>query len=438
MDKKSTATRVLIGSAGVFSTDGITALPQDAAKPKPTGMKDEENEDSGGEPWAKYGDEDNFPTLLLDKLKMLSIGKRAICVNSDSHYGAGIDFFLKEVTDSKIIKRPVVIPEWDEFKENTNFDLVLSDAIELLETYYWVPIRCLTNVGKTKIVELEALDPYFCRLGKRDKKGMIRKLYYSYKFPETPNKADRVEYDLFDPSAPDKFTEFIILLKYSTSGKIYYPEPDYYAVFRNGWVDVACSVPEFIKTMYDQSATIKYHVKIPTHYFVNKYKDWAEKSEEEQIAVFKEEQKNMNDFLLGKKNAHKLFVSVFGMDDNGNEISGWEIVPLADYMKKDAELPNNAAANSEILFAFGVDPSSIGLGIPGGKNLSGSGSDKREGIKIKQAFLFRERLVSLQLVRFIVKFCNIPTNGALPRYVDIDTSQTLDENPTGKQTVVNG
>lgn len=253
MDKKPTIQRVLIGSAGVYSTDGITALPKDSAKPKSTGMKDEDNQEAAGNPWAKYGEEDDFPTKLLEKLKLLSIGKRAICINADSHYGAGIEFFKKEMIDSKIVKNPVIIEEWDAFKESTNFDLVLSDAIELLETYYWVPIRCLTNVGKNKIVELEALDPYFCRLGKRDKQGVIRKLYYSYRFPESPEKNERVEYDMFDPTVPNKYTEFVILLRYSTTGKIYYPEPDYYAVFRNGWVDVACSVPEFIKTMYDQS-----------------------------------------------------------------------------------------------------------------------------------------------------------------------------------------
>jgi len=435
---KGNKTSILIGQAGVYSTDGITAAPADTAKAKPVKMQDEENQEAGGNPWAKWGEQDDFAQNLLKKLGKLSIGKRAICLNADAHYGAGIEFFVKEMVENKIIKRPVLVPEWDSFKAQTNFDLVHSDAIDLLETYYWVPVRFLTNVSKNKIMEIEALDPYFCRLGKRDDKGNITKLYFSYKFPDTPKKEDYVEYDLFDPQSPNKVNEFVIIFKYSTTGKIYYPEPDYYAVFRNGWVDVACSVPEFINTMYDKSATIKYHIQIPLHFFVNKYKDWREKKEKDQLAIYQEEQKSMDDFLMGKKNAHKSFVSVFGLDDDNKPVPGWKIESIQDYMKKDAELPNNAAANSEILFAFGVDPSTIGLGIPGGKNLSGSGSDKREGIKIKQAMLFRERLVSMQLVNFIIDFNKINTNEGKPRYVDIDTSQTLDENPTGKQTVVNG
>lgn len=190
--------------------------------------------------------------------------------------------------------------------------------------------------------------------------------------------------------------------------------------------------------MYDKSATIKYHIHIPLHFFVNKYKDWSEKSEKDQLKLFKAEQENMDKFLMGKENAHKTFMSVFGVDDNGNVVPGWKIESIQDYMKKDAELPNTAAANQEILFAYGVDPSQVGLGIPGGKNLSGSGSDKREGVKVKQAFLFRERMVTIQMVNFVIAFNKIDTKGATPRYIDIDTSQTLDENPTGKQTVVNG
>ena len=104
-------------------------------------------------------------------------------------------------------------------------------------------------------------------------------------------------------------------------------------------------------------------------------------------------------------------------------------------MESSSELPTAAAANSELLFALQVDPALIGLGIPGGKNLSGSGSDKRESRNIKQSSLKRERLVSLKLPNLIATIHGLDYK-IYPTYLDTDTSQTLDQNPTGKQTVI--
>lgn len=431
MDRKK---HIIVGHSGVFQTEFDVQ-----AKAKPIKMKDGENDQGSGTKWARYfADDDNtFPTKLLEKMEMLSLGKRAVTFNGDAHYGAGVEWFQKKSEGNKIIKYPVIIPDWDEWKLKTDFDQVLSDLIDSLEMFYWAPVRFLLTKDRKSIYEMEVLDPVYTRIEKRDlKTGKISKVFFSYLFPNNPLEHEIVEYPLYDPEKEQ--TEFVVLFSYRSFGRIYYPIPDYYAVFQNGWVDVAISVPEFIKTMYDHSANIKYHVQIPQHYFAIKYKDWAEKTEEDQIKIFDTERKEMDDYLHGKKNAHKTFVSVFGLDDDGKKIEGWVIEPIQDYIKKDAELPNNAAANSEIAFAFGVDPSLVGHGIPGGKDLSGSGSDKRTAMNLKQALLFRERLVSLRFPKFCAMLNNIDTKGAVPMYIDIDASQTLDKNPTGKETKVNG
>jgi len=419
-------------STAVFTTDPMRS------KPKPVNIPVEETDST--EEWAPYGEMDNFPNLLVDKLKMLSIGRSALGNNADAHYGAGIQWIIPGVNEKgKLTRTPVMLPEWTAFAENTNYNLVHGEFVSMMEVYYWCPVRFLTNIAGDKILELEALDPMFCRISERKKQTRSTHLYFSYLHGNSGlSEKDWVKYPIYDPTEPYKHKEFIYLFFYRTLGMKYYPEPDYYSVFRNKWVDVAISVPELINAIYSNASSIKYHVHIPMMYFKTKYKDWDDKSEEEQIKLYGYETDSMNQFLTGSENAHKTFMSVFGTDEYNKEIPGWKIEPIKNYLDSTAELPNNAAANSEILFAMGNDPALVGHGIPGGKNLSGSGSDKREAMKNKQANLHMERTVTLQLPRFIAKFNQMNTQGAEPRYLDVDTSSTLDENPTGKETVING
>lgn len=425
--------RPRLKSNAVFTTDPKRANPQ------PLNIPVEEVYNTFYD-WAKYGDQDSFPAERTEKLKLLSIGNTALSNNADAHYGAGIIWVEESVSDKgKLRKTPKIFPFWKEFVNKANYLLTHGEFILFMEHFFWCPIRFLTNEAGTEIMEVEALDPSFCRIGKRNKHGVSEKLFFSYLFDEKkPSAKDRIEYNLYDPTNPNKFKEFVYIFYYRTPGMKYYPTPDYYSVFLNGWVDVSISVPELIKTIYQSGASIKYHVHIPMTYFKSKYKDWDEKSEENQIKIYEDETDAMNTFLTGTTNAHKTFLSVFGMDEYGKELPGWKIEPVKNYLDSTAELPNNAAANSEILFAMGVDPALIGLGIPGGKNLSGSGSDKREAMKNKQSTLHMERNVTLQLPRFIAAFNKWPVGNAEPKYLDTDTSTTMDENPTGKETVING
>jgi hypothetical protein len=59
-------------------------------------------------------------------------------------------------------------------------------------------------------------------------------------------------------------------------------------------------------------------------------------------------------------------------------------------------------------------------------------------MKNKQATLHPERVNTLLLPRFLAHYNKWPVGKATPRYLDTDTSATLDENPTGKSTVING
>ncbi|MGV4509084.1 hypothetical protein ACQ1Q1_11950, partial [Ornithobacterium rhinotracheale] len=112
----------------------------------------------------------------------------------------------------------------------------------------------------------------------------------------------------------------------------------------------------------------------------------------------------IDEHMSGNEAAGRSLISPYFKDMNGNLMRGIEIVPIDDKIKDGNFLPDAAAGNSQILFAMGVDPSLIGAGIPGGKNLSGSGSDKREAYTILCSKMPFKRMHLLEVFNFIRDF----------------------------------
>lgn len=383
-------------------------------------------------PWALWGDDDMFPIQLLRKLGNLGVAQSGIDINADLHYGAGIEWFKKEYVEGKIVHKPTEVKQWDDFVKNTNYLIHHSDALQSLETFYISFFEFILTKDKKQIHSVQCLDTPFCRFKQKNNSGKITHVYFVHDADEGGRKHD-VPIPLYDPKNPKAYKKFVVAIKYRCFGMPYYTEPNFYATVRNGWADVAISIPKMIQSIYKNSATIKYVIKIPISALKAKYSNYEELSPEEQIQKQDEYHELLNKALSSEKNAGKSVMTIF--DDEGG-FEGIEITPLRDYLDKEAELPNNYAANSEILFSMNVDPSLIGFGVPGGKNLSGSGSDKREGRENKQKNLKRERLVSLQLPLVVQQLLPGFPQDVFPMYVDADNSQTLDENPTGSQNVV--
>lgn len=432
------------GGAAVYTTNAISGNfgsdgPSDAGKTK--SLKEP---DPGTDDFLPWGDANDFPQKLIDKLGLLGVGQTALGNNADMHYGLGIKWWQDEYNDAgKRVSKLVKFDDWIRLERDTNLEIELSEVADSLEHFYIAFVQFMWNGAKTQINWVKCLNTPYVRFLRPGNDGKIKKIRYSARFPDKPRQGEYQDFDIYSfyhrDVDPRQLDTFVMPVFYGTWGSIDYPIPGYYSVFRNGWADIAIGVPALINAIYSNFATLKYHISIPKEYFLNKYKDWLSKTEEEQLKIFRDEQDKMNKFLTGKENAGKAFVSIFGIDENGNEIPGWKIEPIKNYLESTAELPNNSAANSEILFAMGVDPSLLGFGIPGGKELSGSGSDKRIARNNKVANLKRERLVSLQVAKMIGKlngyYSKMPD--AYPDYLSSDTSQTLDQNPTGSQTIKN-
>jgi hypothetical protein len=136
--------------------------------------------------------------------------------------------------------------------------------------------------------------------------------------------------------------------------------------------------------------------------------------------------------LTGSGNAGKSIQSMKIWDaDSKTSVSAITITPIDNKLKEGIYLPEAEAANSEILFAFGVDPSLIGAGIPGGKLGAGSGSDKSAAFNILQALYKTNQETSLDPINFVRDY-NGWDRTIYPIY-ERTMLTTLDKNPTGSQ-----
>lgn len=427
------------GDSIVMSTDAFSSnviLPDDAVKsPKLLDPESAQTKD-----WAPWGDDDDFGTELVKQLGLLGVARTALNIGADLHYGKGVQWFYDDFsTEGKIISKPVKIADFIRLRREGDFDQQFGDFIESVKTFGWaVPVFIMNN-GKTRINRFITLDPLFTRIGKRNKDtGEITSIFYSSKFIDgNPTKQDCEEITIFDPENPKKHKRYALPISIKSWGSVYYPEPDYYPVFRNGWTRIAITVPKFIETIYKYVTVVRYNVFVPLAWFKNKYKEWDALSQEEQIKIFETERDEFNKNLVGVNSVGKTIISITDTNEQGVETGAIKIEPIKNFLDSTSELPNNSAANSEILFAMGTDPSALGFGIPGGKTLSGSGSDKREGLLFKQATLERERITSYKLLRHIALQNDYykDKDDLYPAFVSLDTSQTLDENPNGKQNV---
>lgn len=190
--------------------------------------------------------------------------------------------------------------------------------------------------------------------------------------------------------------------------------------------------------MYEKQFNFKYLIHIADDYFLHRYgRDvWEEFSAEKKEKLRDEMATKIDEEMSGNEAGGKSLISPFFRDKNSGElIKGIQIEEVPQTLVNGEFLPDASAGNSEILFSMGVDPALLGAGIPGGKNLSGSGSDKREAYTILCARLPRKHARTLKVFRIIQKW-----NGWNPDYVaklpNINLT-TLDKNPNGQQKVVN-
>lgn len=406
---------------------------------------------------AYWGDDNLYPQKLYKSLRKNGAGRRGMSFRAKTHYGNGYFTYKLDpeaAANGKESFIPVILdnyPEIQDFFKRNRIERFLKEAITDIEWWSFFFPEFIVSKDFKKINRVKRIPASACRYEEANEKtGNIEHVYVSGQWNENPSLDDTTKVTkvkLIDPYwtmkeireyiKKHKIHKFIIPFGIAPVVDEYYPTADWHSVYLNGWIDVANEIPKLKKNLFKNQISVRWHIKIPENYWKAKYADhWDDWTDKERDKKRKETLNDLESALTGTENYAKAIQTFFQTDDQGKPLPGIEFEALDDKMKDGTFLPDSSSANSEILFAQGVDPSLIGAGIPGGKLGAGSGSDKREAFLILNALFKSDRDVTLEPIEFIHEYNGWPSE-VKHGFKNIVLT-TLDKNPTGTETQTPG
>lgn len=400
---------------------------------------------------ASWGKTNKYPQEVIKSVKTNGAASSAIRFLRKAHYGNGL-VLIKDEVNAEGKKTPKVVPVWDEptineFFMKSQMNRFWKETIADLEWFSIAfPEYILSENFKT-INRVKRQKTAWCRFEMmNEENGLVEHVYISEKFgKETPDLTGAFveKVPLIDSYwSPEQvkiycqqngIKKFIRPIFYPLLDEAMYPESEWHAVVKSGWLDVANSVPELKKSLFQNQMTLKYIIEIDERYFEKIYREnWFTMKPEETKKIRQDVIDNINSSLVGNDKAGKSIQGMKITGDDGKPYPAVTITAIDDKLKDGSYLPEAEAANSEVLFALGVDPSLIGAGIPGGKLGAGSGSDKREAFTILSALFKTNRETTLEIYDFISQYNAWPQD-IRPAFENTILT-TLDANPTGFKT----
>lgn len=421
----------------ISGDSSVTAVPVDV-KEKASGMI------------AAWGPNNDYPQKVLEAIKKNASATAALSFRCDSHYGNGQIFLRMDATDDGKHDHKVVpintLPDIQEFYRRSKMQMFWKETIVDLE--HWriaFPEYILSNNFAT-INRVKRQKTPWCRFElMNEDSGLVEHVYISQKFgKDSVNLESKfvAKVPLIDSywtaeevreyCKANKIYNFIRPVFYPMVDEAYYPEGGWHSIVRSGWLEVANNVPSWVKNMFQNAANINLHIEIDERYYESIFRDtWGDMTKDERDAERKKTIDAIDEHLTKPENAGKSITTMLFVDSEGKQQSAVKITVIDNQYKEGAYLPQAEAANSEILFAFRVDPSLIGAGIPGGKLGAGSGSDKNAAFNISNALFKTNRETTLEVFDFVRDY-----NGwdpSLTAAFENTLLVTLDKNPTGSQ-----
>jgi len=421
-------TAILEGVSALVTFPDIAEKNQSSLYHKP--------HNTSGKPWSYWGADDKRPQNILSATAKNVVASSGLQWLIDAFYGNGLITFEKKLEDGKESLSRIEFPEFEEFRRMNMLDSVLEASITDMVYFKMPVIEFYLGKGnlKNKIVHIQSLDASSCRWGKMDPKShTIDKMFFSAQFP-TPKPEEIDETNVFDKFNPLKHKKFVVRNGYLGPGRFVYPSAAWHSIIDSGWLEISNNIPGVKQSLLKNNMSIKYHIKIPKSYWEDKFKNWNRKSAEEQTKLRQVEMNRMNEFLSGKDNVMKVFISHYGTDRSGKPLPGWEIQKIDNSIQDGTLSIDQTEANAMIMFALNIDPTLKGAGLPNTKNSAGSGSDKREAKEIFLSNLGLARRRYLSWLYFIRDFNEWSPTMEFGFKDTVLT--TLDKNPTGTQKTI--
>lgn len=440
-------------------TDGIYAVGSNRVamvfsktKGDPTFAQVKVTKSNGDSDICNWGDDNLYPVNFETKLKKSGTAVGGLEVLTTSHFGTGFSLYREtpegEASDYVAIPfstEPVIY----QFFRKVKIDLFYKAIIEDYEKYRWAVTEYLLSPNGQEIISIKRHPTAWCRFEvPNESTGLIENVIINSDWSSRKKEND-VKLPLFSQMfsveeikeycKEKRITNFCIASIDTLSIEKVYPSVGWHSSFKNGWMDVVTAIPEFKKFMFENQLNFKYLIHIADDYFVHRYgsEAWKDMTPAEQEAKRDELVDSIDKKLAGNESAGRSLISPFFRDRNSNSdapIKGVQIETIKQDQSNGDFLLDASAGNSEILFPMGVDPCLLGAGIPGGKNLSGSGSDKREAYTILCSRLPAKHAVTLEIF-LTIRDWNGWDQTLIGKFPNVQLT-TLDKNPTGQSNVV--
>ena len=403
---------------------------------------------------ASWGKSNDYPQQVIKEVKKNGAAASSLRFLRKAHYGNGLVLTKNEATtDGK--KAPKMIPLSEvpdimTFFKKSQMNRFWKETIIDLEWFSIAFPEYILSENFQTINRVKRQKTAWCRFEMmNEENGLVENVYISEKFgkgssvdlsSEFVEKIPLID-SYWSPEEvrvycqTNKIKKFIRPVFYPLLDEAYYPESEWHAILKSGWLDVANSVPALKKALFNNQMTIKFLIEIDERYFENIYREeWLKIKAEDRKRIRQDLVDSINTGLVGNDNAGKAVQAMMFIDNTGKQVSAVKITAIDDKLKDGIYLPEASAANSEILVAIGVDATLVGgAGIPGGALGAGSGSDKREAFLILSALYKTNRETTLEIFEFIQEYNKWDPN-IIPAFENTILT-TLDANPTGTKTV---
>ncbi len=390
------------GSKAYYSTHGTPRVNKAAAdkaeKPKVSEQTEitDDKLSVGDITLAAWGPNNDFPKTAYDTIRSVGVLNTGLKFIRNLTIGQGIfpctvngydddgNELLQVVNDAEVVA----------FCNSRMVRRYLEKSLRDYLKFGIGNVQLVPNADGSQMVGLNPVNSMFVRYGIAEA-GVISKAAISGKFPDSPSEGEFEICDVLDEYDPMsdllirqmtgkvKDKPLLFAIRDSWSNAEYYSEPIWYSAYLAGWVDIAKSIPVFLKKAYQNQITWKWHVKIPYAYWDKKFPKEEYPNIADRQAAIQEYMDALEENLCGQENADKPIFTFFEINPNsGKAEEKWEIEPLDNKSKEGDKLITSAAANSEILFSLMINPNVLGAGMPGGTYSSNQG-----GSNIREAFL---------------------------------------------------
>lgn len=431
------------------TTVAITGLGKSVVPKAIKVVIDPANQEISGEivPW---GSDNLYPQNFYNK-KFLKNGAAVGGINtlSSTTYGNGFGLYqkIRNKTTGKVELQEELLedyPEIDLFVEENNLDKYWDGKIRDLALFEIAFSEHVISANGDKIVKVVRHQAAQCRYNKMDAAGDIPYVFINSDWT-SGNEKYSIPIPFFDKDKltaaeikeickAKKIYTFCTSSKYAFITENYYPKAGWHAVDRNGWMDVANSVPELKQALFENQAHFKYIIYVSDLYFESFYKEeWDDFDSDKRQKMREDLATAIDEHMSGNKAGGRSLISPI-FEENGKFVEGIKVEPVDNKLKDGSYLPDASAANSEILFAIGVNPAIIGAGTPGSSNLGGSGSNIREAYTVLSASLVPKRIYVSDDWLFWRAFNGWPRN-LIGVFSGVNLT-TLDKNPNGQENII--